>query len=449
MGADVVDLGKKSNSIVLKNISCLMTLEPASQHYGLQSLTVDTLGIKNNIDVVIEDGTVTEILSNSKTKPDFEVIDCSRKVVMPALVDAHNHPIFGGNRAKETVLKAQGMTYEEIAKKGGGIAASVNPTRAATSAELTNIFCKNALNALSRGVVLLEAKTGYGLNPSEELKILQAIFDAYTLKDGVLPYCAPTYLAPHSSSPDFSSLDKYIDALVDQLPQLKALCEKNSSSMIFKTAVDIFVERNYFTYEQGEKWLSAALQLGFDVHIHADEFSESGGTRLAKELAANRNQSRNKKSQEMTISGQVLSVDHCQHATEADLVQLARLGVSGVVLPTTSFFSNIAYVDAKKFRQANVNCAIASDFNPGSSPINNIWFAAHLALTKCGFTLPEVICGVSLNAARALNAHEKFGTIEIGRPANIIVFEGTEADDFFASPLGDHLTHVLIAPNKL
>lgn len=431
--------------VVLKNVSCLLTLEPAASEYGLQSqTTIESLGMQRDVDVLIERGVVTNIGRNVNCShlPKAKVIEGNGCLVMPGLVDCHTHPVFGGNRARETVLKAQGLSYEEIAKRGGGIAASTKATRDCSREHLSQVYRRNAQMALSRGVVLMEAKTGYGLNVVEEQKLLLAILNAYQEKNQTLPYCSPTYLAPHAPSPDFNGLDAYIDAIIAELPNTQAVYNELRSAQILPLAVDIFIERNYFTFEQSERWLAAAMQLGCDVHIHADEFSESGGTKLARQFAASRSQIPRPDSQQ---NGRVLSVDHCQFATQSELTQLAALGVSAVALPTTSFFSNIAYVDSKKFREANINCAIASDFNPGSAPLNNLWFAAYLGLTRCGFSLSEIICAVTLNAARALNADSKFGSIQVGRPANIVVCEGDAPEDFFASPLGDHVKYVLIA----
>jgi imidazolonepropionase len=204
-------------------------------------------------------------------------------------------------------------------------------------------------------------------------------------------------------------------------------------------AADVFVERNYFTKEQGEKWLAAALSHGLDVHVHADEFSRSGGSEIAIALAARQEQHKNNRRK----NARVLSVDHCQFASDEDLKELAARDVVAVALPTTSFFSNISYISAQKWRQSGVRAVIATDFNPGSSPSNSLWFAAYLALTKCGFTMPEVYAGVTVNAARALGVENDFGVLKEGAAANLVAFYGTTPEDFFASPMGDHVAFVM------
>jgi imidazolonepropionase len=144
-------------------------------------------------------------------------------------------------------------------------------------------------------------------------------------------------------------------------------------------------------------------------------------------------------------SGRVLSVSHCQYSTESDLSKLASMGVAAIALPSTSFFSNIPYVEGKKWRSSGVRIAIGSDFNPGSSPLNNLWFAAYLALTRCGFSLSEVLAGVTFNAAYALGAENDYGCLKLDGRADLIAFEGKDPEDFFASPVGDHLRYVVLS----
>ena len=439
-------VSENSPVLIFKDAACVVTMQ-CYESDNLDPSSLLWLGIKKDVDVVIKNGRVFSIEKNSSEQflqdKNAEIIDARKLTIMPGLIDAHTHPIYMGSRANETVLKSQGLNYEEIAAKGGGISVSTQLTRNATDAELESCFVKNATLALSRGVVLLEAKSGYGLNPAQELRLLKIICDtAYKAKNSgaLLPLLAPTLLGPHAESPDYKGLDSYIQALVECLSQYAEAAKKAVSfGACLPLAADIFIERGYFSREHGEKWLGAALQHGLDVHIHADEFSRSGGCELGIALAKKAEQSgirRNK-------PGRVLSVDHCQYATEQDLSRLAHLGVATVILPSTSFFSNIPFVEAKKIRATGIRAAIASDFNPGSSPLNNIWFSAYLALTRCGFSMPEVYRGITCNAAYALAAEENFGTLKIGKLAHLIAFEGTMPEDLFQSPMGDHLQLVV------
>jgi imidazolonepropionase len=411
-----------------------------------EGITTQALGIHKNVDVVIENGIVAEIgegvAQSLASQSGVTVIDARGLTLMPGLIDSHSHPLFAGSRAQETVLKAQGLSYEEIAARGGGITVTTRATREASSPALTEVFTRNAKQALARGVVLMEAKTGYGLSPEEELRHLKCIYEAIgAAEQGLFPRIAPTLLGPHAESPEYRGLESYVNALVEAVPQYVEAA-RAAESRGLKTqplAADIFVERNYFTKEHGEKWLGAALQYGLDVHIHADEFSRSGGCDLAMALAKRQEQSPYNRRK----NARVLSVSHCQYATETDLARLHSMDVVAIALPITSFFSSIPYVEAKKFRGTRIRVAIGSDFNPGSAPLNSLWFAAFLALSKSGFSLPEVLAGITTNAAYALGAESEYGMIAQGKPAHLIAFEGTEPEDFFVSPLGDHLRHVV------
>jgi imidazolonepropionase len=402
------------------------------------------LGAQKECDIVVEGGIVKAIAPNAAANvTGARVIQGRGCVVMPGLIDSHTHPVFAGSRATETVLKAQGLSYEEVAARGGGIVVSMRATRAASSNELKSSYIQRAKQALARGVVAWEAKTGYGLNVEQELRLLECLFEAHRDEQGqgLLPFMAPTLLGPHAASPELHGLDNYIQALIDALPQFSSLAQKYSNLEKVKTlAVDVFLERNYFTREQADRWLSAALQHGMDVHVHADEFSRSGGCEAAIALAQKLEQT----SSRTRVRGRVLSVDHLQYATDNDLLKLQTLGVMPVVLPLTSFFSNIPYVEGRKLRSVGVRAAIASDFNPGTAPMNSLWFAGFLALVKGGFAVPEVLTGITRNAAMAMGIEKSHGVLQVGLPAQMIMFEGTCPEDFFATPTGDHLKAVII-----
>ncbi|MES2615867.1 MAG: amidohydrolase family protein [Bdellovibrionota bacterium] len=409
-------------------------------------LSHKSLQIRKNVDVVICNGVFAEIgehlLKKYEQLPQLQIIDAQNLVLMPGLIDCHTHSIFAGSRSNETILKSQGLSFDEIAKKGGGIISTVKATRACTKEELTHKFKVHAQQALSRGVVLLETKTGYGLNVAEEKKLLESLYDAYldnTQHD--LPMLAPTYFGPHTESPDFRGLDNYLQTLVEDLPNI-ALMGDNAvkKGIALPLAADIFLERNYFTKEHASIWLGACLQHGLDIHIHADEFSRSGGAEIAVELARRLEQTSSKKRDK----GRVLSVDHCQYATESDLIKLSKLGVAAVVLPATSFFSNIPYIDSGRLRSSEIRVAIASNFNPGTAPMNNLWFSCYLSLSQCGFSLAEIYAGVTINAAFALGVENSFGSIEQGKRATMVGFLGNAPEDFFNSPIGDHVQYVVL-----
>lgn len=435
----------ENRHICFHNSPCVVTMQEWDEQRFLDTMSKKGLSIKKNCDVVIIDGVVADIgenlISKYQTLPDLQIIDAQNLVLMPGLLDCHTHSVFAGSRAHETVMKSQGMTVEDIAETGGGILSTVKATRQASRQTLTRSFQNHARDALEKGVVLLEAKTGYGLNPVEERKLLEAIYHAYPDENSSqLPMVAPTYLGPHAPSPEYRGLDNYIQALIEDLPNIVSLgTSLAKKGMALPLASDIFLERNHFSKEQAEKWLGASLQHGLDIHIHADVFSRSGGAELACELARRVEQTDTKR----RSYGRILSIDHCQYSTESDLMRLAALGVASVTLPSASFFSSMPFVDAKRLRSSGIRAAIASNFNPGTSPANNIWFACYLALSHCGFSLSEVYAAVTVNAAHALGVENTFGKIECGKKATIVAFEGTAAEDFFSSALGEHVRFVV------
>jgi imidazolonepropionase len=452
-------------NILLKNISCLLTFSSLGNANSGENISNSVEGQKN-YDIFISQGKVHSIEKNSTKnteflKKSFENIyelNCENLVVMPALVDSHTHSIFSGSRAKETVLKSQGMSYEQIYKQGGGILSSCHQTRKCPKEDLKIQFEENLHDSLCRGVVLCESKTGYGLNIEHEIDFFKLMCEPS--RSPFLPYLQATYMPLHAQSPEVPNNAEYVTLATKSLHTVRDIyiANKNLNPFLISHAVDIFIERDYFTKEQGGSFLNAALSLGINVHIHADEFSHSGGSVLACELAESfmQNSFQNKKNTSGAISsvGKVLSVDHCQFAKTADIKKLHHFGITPVALPSTSFFSGIPFVNADKWRieggsdllsKANycTHAAIASDFNPGSAPINSLWFAAYLALTKCHFNVLEVLHGITHFAAQALGAEESFGTIDVGRPAHLIAFKGNTAEDFFATADGSHLQYVL------
>lgn len=405
-----------NESVLLKGIQCLITCIPDSN---------SSIGELFGQDLLIEHGKVTAI---GKSLPAASrTIDCSSWVVMPGLIDGHTHPIFGGSRAHETVLKARGASYQEIAASGGGIQASCQATRALTTNQMYDNLLRRLQEFLVLGITAVEVKTGYGLNPKEEVRQLEMLYRLCREQKN-RPYIIPTFLGPHDACPEAANLDEYLNALIEQLPRIKAITEEHPCPGIANLRLDMFIEKGYFNAEHGRKWFKKGFEYGFDAIIHADEFSESGGGKLAAELAESK-----------PAGAQVHSIDHCQHTNRETLMKLANAGVSMTFLPTTSFFSQIPYTSAEEARNSGINISVASDFNPGSSPVPNLWFASFLALTRSKLTKEEVILGVTKNAAKALGKESDLGILAKGRTANLIAFEGNCSDDFFISPTGPRI----------
>ena len=424
---------KKEDQLHFRNIGTLLTLDEETSFQQKPNL----LGECNGIDVKIKDGQFLEIGPNLPHEEGFEAIDASKLLMLPGLVDCHVHPIFAGSRATETILKSQGATYEEIYQSGGGISKSCRLTREASNQELKQLLEKRVQNFLEQGVTALEVKTGYGLSEQEELRQLELCLDLWN-ENSAMPYMVPTYLAPHGTSPEHDSLDSYLAGLLQQTPLVKSRYEdlRGANPKIGLLRYDIFIEKGYFSKVQGGKWIKEGLKQGFNAIIHADEFSESGGGQLACELAEWLKKESN------SAYGKICSVDHGQFISDKTLKDLAKHDIPLVLLPLTSFFSEIPYRETTKLRQAGVTPVIATDFNPGSAPIQSIWLACFLALTRSKLTKEEIIRGVTVEASKALGLDQILGKIKKGYVANCITIQGDDSDCFFDSPVGTHLESV-------
>ncbi|MBI4548594.1 MAG: imidazolonepropionase [Ignavibacteriae bacterium] len=357
------------------------------------------LGIIENAAVLIENGVITwvgrmEELSMGSLK-DTEVLDCLDNVVMPGFVDSHTHLLFAGSREDEFALRSQGVTYREIAARGGGILNTVKHVRQATKKELK----KNARQWLSamlqQGTTTVEIKSGYGLDTQSEIKMLEAINELN--KEEVMAV-VPTFLGAHAVPPEFK------DQKADYVETITNTMIPYVSSKKLALFCDVFCEQGYFDVEDSRVILTQAKQFGLHVKLHAEEFSSSGGAELAASLGA-------------------VSADHLEHITEKGIQALLKAGVVATLLPGVSFFLNHQYAPARKLIDAGVTVAIATDFNPGSCMSYSMPLMMTIACTHMGMTPEEVITASTLNAAAALNLSHELGSITVGKKADMIVLD--------------------------
>lgn len=347
---------------------------------------------------------------HDEPKVEGEVFDAHGGMVLPGFVDMHTHPIFAGSRAEEFVAKAGGMTYQEIAARGGGIQVNVAATRRASDAELLTGAQENIRRMTRWGTTSLEAKTGYGLGVEEELRLCRILARLAASSPQTISI---TCLALHDRSPDFASLDEYVDAVIARVvPSLGGIPGVE--------AVDAFVEQGYFDVDQARRFFAAARSLGLRAVVHADEFSDAGGACLAAEVSAR-------------------SADHLQFASEAGLRAMAEAGVVGVLLPGTSLYSRIPYVDGGKLRRAGCAMAVATDFNPGSSRIVSLPLAASLSVRYSGLTVMEALAGVTRVPARALGLAQGQGTVALGGVADLVCYQSMQSVEDWIADFGQTL----------
>ncbi|MGY3604370.1 MULTISPECIES: imidazolonepropionase [unclassified Bradyrhizobium] len=325
-----------------------------------------------------------------------ERIDCAGRWITPGLVDCHTHLVFGGNRAHEFELRLKGASYEEIARAGGGIVSTVAATRNASEAELV-AGALPRLDALIReGVTTIEIKSGYGLNTETEMRQLLA---ARAL-GRVRPIAVRTsFLGAHALPPEASGdKDRYIDLVCQEM--LPAVAEAGLAD-----AVDAFMEGIAFSRDQTARVFEAAKALGLPIKLHADQLSNLGGASLAAEYSA-------------------MSADHLEHADEAGAQAMAAAGTVAVLLPGAFYFiRETTKPPIEHFRAHGVKMALATDCNPGSSPLTSLLLTMNMGATLFRMTVAECLAGVTREGARALHLLGETGTLEAGKWCDLAIWD--------------------------
>ncbi len=315
--------------------------------------------------------------------------------VTPGLIDCHTHLVFGGNRAGEFEQRLNGVSYQEIAKQGGGIASSVNATRAASEAELVVSATRRLKSLMADGVTTIEIKSGYGLSLDSELKMLRV---AAVLEQQFPVTIKRTCLAAHAMPPEFDSKDAYIDYLCETvLPKVAELG--------LADAVDAFCEGIAFSTEQVSRYFKRAQELKLPVKIHAEQLSALGGTRMA-------------------ASYQALSADHLEFMEESDVQAMAESGTVAVLLPGAFYtLKETQLPPLDLLRQYGVDIAIATDANPGTSPALSLRLMMNMACTLFGMTPEAALAGATIHAAKALGVSESHGSLEVGKVADFVCWD--------------------------
>jgi imidazolonepropionase len=383
--------------LLLQNIKQLVTVRSDGNRPKVGD-EMQSLGVIENATVLVEDHRIAWVGASkefsSQVQDDATVVDASDFVALPGFVDAHTHLVFAGSRENEFAMRAAGKSYQEIAEQGGGILSTVRATRAATKKELKKLAARRLDGMLQSGTETVEIKSGYGLDPESEVKMLEAINE---LADEHLMTIVPTFLGAHAIPPEFKdSPDRYVEVVCETM--LPYIAKRNLARFC-----DVFCERGYFTVEQSRAILQRAKSLGLGLKVHADELMNSGGSSIAAELGA-------------------VSADHLDHISDAEILRLKDSGVIGILLPGVSFFLNHPYAPARALIEAGVPVAIASDFNPGSCMSFSMPLMMTIACTHMKLTPEEAITATTLNAAAALQLADRVGSIEVGKEADIILY---------------------------
>ncbi|WP_088329430.1 imidazolonepropionase [Lacimicrobium sp. SS2-24] len=363
----------------------LATMSPAGEPYG----------IIRDASVAIAEG---RILWAGKITEQPAVIakaehDCQGQWLLPGLIDCHTHLVFAGNRADEFEQRLQGVSYADIARQGGGIRRTVQATREASEEALLALTLKRARTLMGQGVSCIEIKSGYGLDTDTELKMLRV---ARQVEQHLPVTVRTTFLGAHALPAEYQDdADGYIDLVCNEmLPQVKA---ENLAD-----AVDVFCESIGFSREQTHKVFAAAQNLGLPVKLHAEQLSNLGGSELAASFNA-------------------LSVDHIEYLDEAGVSAIAKSGTVATLLPGAFYYlKETQKPPIELLRKYRVPMALATDFNPGSSPVCNLPLMLNMACTLFALTPEEALRGITINAAKALGEAEHMGSIETGKLANIL-----------------------------
>ena len=387
-----------ASSLVVINCSQLVTLAgPARPRVGpeMRELSIIADGA-----MLVGGGRITQVGRREEIEPligvDCEVVDAGGRVVLPGFVDAHTHPVFAGMRAGEFEERASGVTYQEIAARGGGIQATVRTTREASLDELVAAGKRYADWFLRTGTTTVEAKSGYGLTLEDELKILRAIKRVDS--ENPLRY-VPTFLGAHDIPPEYKSRrEQYVSLLIDEmLPQVAA--EKLAEYC------DVFCEEKVFTTDEARKILSAARSHGLGLRMHADQLALSGGAKLAAELGT-------------------VTADHLEHTDAEGIAALQSAGVQPVLLPGSVYaLGSSRYPAAREMIAAGLAVVLATDFNPGSSPTPSMTMILSLASTHLKMTPAESITAATINAAYTLNRGGTIGSLEPGKFADFVIHD--------------------------
>lgn len=330
---------------------------------------------------------------------DCEVVDAEKRVVMPGFVDAHTHPVFAGIRANEFEQRASGATYREIAARGGGIRTTVRATRNASQSDLVKIGKRYADWFLRTGTTTIEAKSGYGLTLEDELKILLAIKQ---LNDETPLRYVPTFLGAHDIPAEYQSRrSTYVNLVINEM--LPRVAQEKLAEYC-----DVFCEEGVFTSDESWEILSAARCHGLGLRVHADQLSLSGGAKLAAELNC-------------------ATADHLEHTDATGIAALKAAKVQPVLLPGSVYaLGSQDYPAAREMIDAGLAVVLATDFNPGSSPVPSMTMILSLACTQMKMTPAEAISASTINAAYSLGRGDEIGSLEKGKRADFVIHDASD-----------------------
>lgn len=390
--------------LLVKNIGTIVGIDSARRERIVGS-QMDSMESIDNGWLTAEDGIITAFgsMDSCPTEEGFEVEDAQGGILHPSYCDSHTHIVYAGSREQEFLDKIHGLTYEQIAQRGGGILNSAARLHNTSEDELYRQAMERVSEIIAMGTGAVEIKSGYGLTTEDELKMLRVI--ARIKKSTPLAVKA-TFLGAHAVPLEYKGRQQeYVDKVCNDM--LPAVAAEGLAEF-----VDVFCDRGFFTIEQTRQIVTAAAKYGMRAKIHANELDFSGGVQLGVELGA-------------------LSVDHLESSGEEEITALKGSKTMPTLLPGAAFFLGMSYPPARKMVDSDLAVALASDYNPGSSPSGNMRFVASLAAIRMRLTPTEALWAATLNGAAAMGLSNDYGSITIGKVANFFITKPISSFEFF------------------
>jgi len=404
--------------LLIKNIKSLVQVVDSPGKW-VAGENMNRLSVLNNAYLYIKDGLISdygEMSGLPQKLMNGEVIDASGKLVFPSFCDSHTHLVYAGSREIEYMDKIRGLSYEEIAKRGGGILNSAKLLHNTSEDSLFEQALVRINEIIGMGTGAVEIKSGYGLTVEDELKMLRVI---HRLKESTPLTIKSTFLGAHAFPAEYKSdTDKYVDLVISEM--IPAVVAEDIADYI-----DVFCDRGFFTVEQTNRILMAGMKYGLRPKIHANELDFSGGIQVG-------------------VKNNALSVDHLEFTGEQEIEILLNSETMPTVLPGASFFLGMKYAPARKMIEAGLPVALASDYNPGSSPSGNMKFIMSLGSVNLRMLPEEVINAVTLNGAYAMGVEDKLGTITRGKVANVFITKEIPGYEFMPYAYGSDLVDMVI-----
>ena len=409
-------------SLLIKNIKKLIQCRTEQTPFvsGKDMSFVPSI---DNAYLFVKDGKIKDFgkMQELKKINTDQVIDAKDRMVLPSWCDSHTHIVFAGNRSKEFIDRIKGLSYEEIAARGGGILNSAKLLQNTSKEDLYNQSNMRINSVIRQGTGAIEIKSGYGLSFESELKMLQVIKQ---IKDSSKMQVKSTFLGAHAYPNEFKgNKDGYINLVLNKM--LPAFKRENLIDYI-----DVFCEKGYFSPEDTERIIKEGLKYNIRSKIHVNQFNVLGGIKIA-------------------VENNALSVDHLEVLQVDDIKILSKGSTIPVVLPTCSYFLGIDYAPARKLIDAGLPLAIASDFNPGSSPSGNMNFVISTACTKMKLTTEEAINAATINGAYAMGLEDKVGSISKDKIANLIITNKINSIDEVPYNFGGNQIHKVILEGEI